>query len=74
MFEKYNPFCRQIANTVLHLHRAARTPPWGFFAELFSSVSLAFLTTAKCYVSMATSELFLSRSLRKQNSEGLDQT
>lgn len=49
-------------STVLHLHRAERMPLLGFFA-----VRLAFLTTAKCYVSMATSKLFLNSGLRKQN-------
>lgn len=69
MFEKHCPAhsIDKYPYTVLHLHRADRMPLLGFFAELFLSVSLAFLTTAKCYVSMATSKLFLNRGLRKQN-------
>lgn len=42
-------------------------PLLGFFADLFLSAYPAFLTTAQCYVSMATSELFLNRGLRKHN-------
>lgn len=69
MFEKYRPAhsVGKYPYALLHLHRADRMLFLGFFAELFLSVSLAFLTTAKCYVSMATSKLFLNRGLRKQN-------
>lgn len=52
---------------ILHLYRADRMPLLGFFADLFLSAYPAFLTTAQCYVSMATSELFLNRGLRKHN-------
>lgn len=69
MFEEHCPAhsVGKYPYAILHLHTADRMPPLDFFAELFLSVGLAFLTTARCYVSMATSKLFLNRGLRKQN-------